>query len=133
MSDEIIKILDELGKKFGMAIDWGSENIMPYLQDLLKRFIAYRNIGAIVQIIIATVILIVGIILIVKLIKWGRSENFNKNYLDDDELLLALGTLGTVLLIALGIGLIIGNILGLLQNVYMPELTIINYIQRFKP
>lgn len=31
MSDEIIKILDDLGQRFGVVIDWSSENVMPYL------------------------------------------------------------------------------------------------------
>ena len=39
MSEEIIKVLDELGKRFGIALDWSNQNIMPYLQELLKSFI----------------------------------------------------------------------------------------------
>ena len=34
MSEEVIKILDNLGEKFGVAIDWTSENIAPYLTKL---------------------------------------------------------------------------------------------------
>lgn len=29
MSENIIKVLDELGKRFGIAIDWSSENVTP--------------------------------------------------------------------------------------------------------
>lgn len=42
MSDEIIKILDDLGQRFGIAIDWSSQNVMPYLQDLVRRFTTYE-------------------------------------------------------------------------------------------
>lgn len=42
MSEEIIKILDELGKRFGLAIDWTSENVIPYLEQLAKKFINYE-------------------------------------------------------------------------------------------
>ena len=42
MSEEIIKVLDYLGEKFGVAIDWTQENVLPYLQDLLSRFAGYR-------------------------------------------------------------------------------------------
>lgn len=31
MSQEIINVLDNLGEKFGIAIDWSNENILPYL------------------------------------------------------------------------------------------------------
>ena len=32
ISDGIIKVLDSLADKFGIAIDWTSSNILPYLQ-----------------------------------------------------------------------------------------------------
>ena len=31
MSQQIIEVLDYLFEKFGIAIDWTSENIMPYI------------------------------------------------------------------------------------------------------
>lgn len=34
MSEDIIKVLDNLAQKFGIAIDWTSQNAMPYLEDL---------------------------------------------------------------------------------------------------
>lgn len=40
--DEIIKILDALCEKFGMAIDWTTENITPYLENLAGRIISFE-------------------------------------------------------------------------------------------
>ena len=34
MSDEVVKILDALADKFGIAINWTSANVIPYLQQL---------------------------------------------------------------------------------------------------
>lgn len=31
MSEEVIKILDTIAEKFGLAIDWTSANVLPYL------------------------------------------------------------------------------------------------------
>lgn len=42
MSEEIIKILDHLASKFGIAIDWTSANVAPYLKELIDRFISYE-------------------------------------------------------------------------------------------
>ena len=64
MSEEIIKVLDELGKRFGIVIDWSNQNIIPYLQELLKRFICYRNITACVWIIISIAMTISGVVMI---------------------------------------------------------------------
>lgn len=123
MSEEIIKVLNDLGERFGIAIDWTSQNIMPYLEDLASRYIAYNNLIAIVQIVISVILIIIGIACIIKLVKWTKIDE----YCDDE--LLCFGILGSLFIIALGIGLIIGNTIGIIQNVCMPEITILEYIK----
>ena len=80
MSQEIIKVLDNLAQKFGIAIDWTNQNILPYLQDLIGRYISLQNAYAIIWIIISIIIIIGSIILISKCIKEIREE---ENDIDD--------------------------------------------------
>lgn len=129
MSDEIIKVLDKIGEKFGIAIDWTRQNILPYLQDLGKRFIAYRNGCAVVQIAIGIMLIVAGIIATLKLIKWSKSDEFSKDRLSDDDVLLVFGMIGAIALMILGLGLIIANVIGIVKNMYMPELVIFEYIK----
>ena len=42
VSGEIIKVLDDLCRRFGIAVNWTSENVLPYLQDLCTRYIQYE-------------------------------------------------------------------------------------------
>lgn len=126
MSEEIIKVLDELGKRFGIVIDWSNQNIIPYLQELLKRFICYRNITACVWIIISIAMTISGVVMIRFLNKWKKSEDFNSDY--DNEDLVIVGYAFSICIIALGIGLILGNILGIAKNICMPEMVVYEYI-----
>lgn len=42
MSDEIIKVLDDLSERAGIAIDWTSQNVLPYLQELCDKYINYE-------------------------------------------------------------------------------------------
>lgn len=42
MSTEIIKILDAICDKFGIAIDWTSQNAMPYLEQVGEHIIQYE-------------------------------------------------------------------------------------------
>lgn len=128
MSEEIIKVLDELGKRFGVVIDWSNQNIIPYLQELLKRFICYRNITACVWIIISTAMTISGVVMIRFLNKWRKSDNYDKDYCSNDDMLAALGYIFSICIIALGIGLIIGNMFGIVKNVCMPEMVVYEYI-----
>ena len=129
MSEEIIKVLDNLGQKFGLAIDWSSQNIMPYLQDLMSRFIAYRTTTAIILIVISLVLIIGGLISIKKLRKWIKSDAFNKRWQDDDDLLAILGFTGAGILVTVGIVVLIFNIFGIVQNLCMPELVVFKYIK----
>lgn len=128
MSEEIIKVLDELGKRFGIVIDWSNQNIIPYLQELLKRFICYRNITACVWIIISIAMTISGVVMIRFLNKWIKSDNYDKDYCSDDDMLAAMGYIFSISIIALGIGLIIGNMFGIVKNVCMPEMVVYEYI-----
>ena len=125
MSEEIIKVLDELGKRFGIVIDWSNQNIIPYLQELFKRFICYRNITACVWIILSIAMTISGVVMFRSLNKWRKSDDYG-DY--DDDMLVGLGYIFSVFIIALGIGLIIGNMFGIIKNVCMPEMAIYEYI-----
>ena len=42
MSEEIIKVLDNLAERFGVAVDWTSTNVIPYLQELCSKYITYE-------------------------------------------------------------------------------------------
>lgn len=123
MSEEIIKVLDNLAQKFGIAIDWTSQNIMPYLQDLMSRFIQYKNSISIIWIVIATILIIISIICIVKLIKWTKKDEYY-----DDEL-ASMGIALTTIVMIIAICILIGNIIGLMKNIYIPEMIILNEIK----
>lgn len=50
VSDQIIAVLDEVCRKFGVAIDWSSTNILPYLQELGERMVSYTIVTNLVSI-----------------------------------------------------------------------------------
>lgn len=132
MSEEIIKVIDELGKRFGIVIDWSNQNILPYLQELLKRFIYYRNITACVWIILSIAMTIGGVVVFKFLNKWRKSENYDSDYCGDDEALALFGYIFSICMIALGIGLIIGNMIGIAKNICMPEMVVYEYIKNIQ-
>ena len=132
MSEEIIKVLDELGKKFGIIIDWSNQNIIPYLQELLKRFICYRNITACMWILISIAITIIGIVIVKLLNKWRKTDNYNSKSFNDDEVLAGFGYILSICIIGLGIGFIIGNIFGIVKNIYLPEMVVYEYIKNIQ-
>lgn len=64
VSSEIIEVLDYLGEKFGIAIDWTSNNVLPYLQTLADKFIKWEISTSIVWIVIAAFVMAAMIVLI---------------------------------------------------------------------
>ena len=63
VSSEIIEVLDYLGEKLGIAIDWTSNNVLPYLQALVDKFIKWEISTSIVWIVIAAFVIAMIIVL----------------------------------------------------------------------
>lgn len=123
MSEEIIKVLDNLAQKFGIAIDWTSQNIMPYLQDLMSRYIQYKNSISTIWIVIATILIITSIICIIKLIKWTKKDK----YYDDEA--FGAGMFLSILILVIALAILGRNIMDIMQNTYIPEMVILNELK----
>lgn len=79
-SKEIIDVLDYLCGKFGIAIDWTSENVMPYLESLCEKFIRYEVLTSIAWMaIIPAITLLVAIALSI-LHKKAKAVNWDDCY-----------------------------------------------------
>ena len=63
ISDEIINVLEYLGKKFGIAIDWTSSNVLPYIEQLCKKFIEWEISTSFAWIVIAIIVIIIGFVI----------------------------------------------------------------------
>lgn len=66
VSDQIIQVLDALCLRFGMAIDWTSENVIPYLTTLCTKLISWEIWSSVAWIGIMVVLSIISIIIVAK-------------------------------------------------------------------
>ena len=66
MSEEVIKIFDNISSRFGVVIDWTSENVIPYLQELFNKYVLCESIITLIWLILGIGCLIAGIIFIKK-------------------------------------------------------------------
>lgn len=81
MNNEIIKVLDHLCDKFGIAIDWSSNNVIPYLQDLMARMIKYVIYTNILWLVVSILIIGVTVFALVKIIKAAREDMFDWDFI----------------------------------------------------
>ena len=79
MANEIIKVLDELCEKFGIAVDWTSENVIPYLQQLCGKYINYEIWTSVLCIVLW------GIALIGSIIFFTNRNKAIKKFLNDED------------------------------------------------
>lgn len=61
ISNEIVKIFDAIAERLGVAIDWSSENIIPYLEQLFDKYVKYEIATSIVYLVFGVVLLILGV------------------------------------------------------------------------
>lgn len=126
MSEEIIKVLDALGEKFGIAINWTSENVMPYLQQLCSKYITYEIATSIVWLLVGICSLFVGKCLIEKTKQyWKRYE---EEVSDFDIMATVFGMLA-VCVIIVGIIVILCQTMDIVTCVTFPEKMLIEEIQ----
>ena len=85
ISSEIIEVLDYVGEKFGIAIDWTSNNVLPYLQTLVDKFIQWEIFTSILWIAITVFV----IAMIIGLMNLKGIREFNKEVCDDELWILA--------------------------------------------
>lgn len=71
MSDEIIKLLNDLSSRFEVAIDWSSKNMTPYLQELFQKYTRYEIALNIFYVVLCVVMAIVFAILTQRYIDKG--------------------------------------------------------------
>lgn len=122
-SDNFIKIMDDLGKRLGIIVDWGNENVIPYLTDLVSRFIHWEVATSLTWLVVGIILLISSIVLIKKSLK----HIFGETYCDDVWYLL--GVLGFIGIILIAAPIILVQVFDIFQVIYLPELSIYKYIQ----
>ena len=133
MSNEIIKVLDALAEKLGIAVDWTEQNVLPYAQMLCEKYITYQTAISIAWIIIGLMLCVVAVLCIRKfkhiLSEFHKSDRRYTTGEEDAELAVLL--LGAAIFIAIGLSLLFYFTFNLVTCLTFPEKLIFDYIQTF--
>ena len=143
-SDQLITILDDLGKRFGVLVDWSGDNIMPYVQDLCSRIAKYNLATNIFGLVVVVILFLIGEALLLKFYsEWKRLKKdsikiedcicFKEDYFGDE----AVSGIGGAFLIV-GFSLVIVGLIAIpcyicdiIEGIYLPEKVIIDMIQGY--
>ena len=116
-SSQFIEVLDALCAKFGIVIDWTSQNVMPYLTDLAARIITYEIWTSAAWIIIAAIL---------SLITWKMTKRDCKADTFDDEWFL--GWFVRILIGVFCFITIIFQVFDIIEALALPEKTLYDFV-----
>lgn len=118
----------------GVAIDWTSENILPYIQDLISRIAAIQIVNSVIGIVFATVSLFLTIFIIFKLVKLSQIDPKEPDeYFSPYEGWYIGGIVAIIIFGLLSIILFSTAIPSLTQAIWLPEITAYEYIKMITP
>lgn len=123
VSDQIIKVLDALCEKFGIVIDWTSDNVIPYMTTLCTKLVTWEIWSSVAWIGIMTVLSIIAVIIA------ARFRTFSYETLNDWDLPgYLLDTVFLVIWIA-AVACIGTQIFDIIKCTTFPEMFVFEYIQ----
>ena len=131
VSEQIIQVIDALCEKFGMAIDWTSANVIPYVAMLCEKLIAYEIWTSVMWIVVMTTMTIVSIPIIKRfapMFKKGLEEQ--PWYEDGWYWAIAFAVIGLAVLYVATFIVIVVQVEDIVKCVTFPEMYIFEYVQR---
>lgn len=131
VSDQIIQVLDNLCEKFGLVIDWTSENVLPYLSTLCTKLVSYEIWMSIAWMAIMVVMSIASVLVTKRLIPIFKNglEKDKRTYDVGWSLLTGFSIFGLCILYLATILVIVTQIMDIIQCVTFPEMFIFEYVQ----
>ena len=126
-SEQIIQVIDALCEKFGIAVDWTSQNVIPYVETLCKKLITYEIVTSIAWITFMMLLSIGSIITAKKLYPIITKKIKEETYNDWD---VALGFIigGTIFVNIVTTSVIGVQIADIIKCLTFPEMYVFQYV-----
>ena len=130
-SEQIIQIIDALCEKLGIAIDWTSENVIPYITTLCGKLINYEIGTSIAWMVIWLALSIVGIVITKKLHPTFKKRiEEQRNYEIGWTIGWVFTIVGLVMINLITICVIVVQIMDIIKCIAFPEMYVFEYVQR---
>lgn len=131
VSEQIIQVLDMLCEKFGIVINWTSENIIPYVETLCKKLATYEIATSIASIIFMLILVIASIIAIKTLYPVFKKGIKNEGVYEMGwSIGSAFAIFGLVILYLTTIIVFACQITDIVKCATFPEMYVLEYIDR---
>lgn len=129
ISEQIIKILDALCAKFGIAINWTGENVIPYIEILCKKLVTYEIVTSAMWILLVWVLFGVSAIAMKKLHPW-LMKKYEEDYEDGYTLLDILLWVATIIVGIAMVCVTCDQIVDIIKCLTFPEMYVFEYVSK---
>lgn len=138
MDKELCNVIDKIAEKIGIAIDWSSENVIPYVQDIMERYRTTNIVNNIIVMTVCAIIITICIIVAVKVTKGivnGLKNEVSSIWFDADYDEVSIFSMMASIIIAISflISVIVlcGAIGELVEWLYVPEVKLLEVLKGF--
>lgn len=133
VSEQIIEVLDALCEKFGIAIDWTADTVLPYVKSLCTKLITWEISTSVYWICIFVTLTSVGVFITKKIYtKYNnviKDKNSSISKKNDWETVNMITWICFIVLSVVSVGIIGFEIHDIITCVTFPEMVVIETIQ----
>ena len=124
-NNELVELLKELANQMGIAVDWTSENIRPYIIDIMGRLAKYEIFTSVIWILLFAIIAFIAVQFWKIAYKKYKDED---DYEFDEESFFWISILLGLVIIGVVIG-IVCQLSDIGEAIYMPEVLLIEKLR----
>lgn len=130
MSDEVIKVLDDLGRRFGIAVDWSNQNVIPYLKELSEKVIKYEIATSVFWIVLCTALMLL-------ILHYGKKaiifcqEEYKKNCYSSYDAIAVILVIVEVIAVLICTGVMLYQMYVLISCLVFPEKVLLDFVNSY--
>lgn len=130
VSEQIINVIDDLCAKFGIAVNWTNENVWPYIQELIGKYINFEIATSAALCVLFIVLPIIAYSIAKKATAKMKAENLD--WYDDEPICLGFAAAWIIFigLLIVGIIVIINQIFDIITCLTFPEKQVFDYVMK---
>lgn len=123
-NNQLVELLKELANQMGIAVDWTSQNIRPYIVDIMGRLARYEIFTSVIWILFFVIVILISLKLLKMSYKKSKDE---EDYWDEEMCGGTAFVLGGVILFASIC--IIAQCYDIGKSIYTPEILLIEQLK----
>ena len=121
-SEQIIQVLDELCKRFGIVVDWSKDNIIPYLEELTRKIVLYELWTSVAWILLS----VIAGYFTVRLIKWSINGLKAHDFMSNDPYIF--GSIASAFFVIAIIIVFAINLMDVITCLTFPEKVLYDFV-----